>query len=852
MGVLTIPDPSTGHHRDREAGIGEGERDLDHRHHDCVDLAAQQAGQATETEAGAEGDGHEDAGRNRSDRRAGVVYNGIDRLSGTARTGGLCVSTPSVIGRSVRRVDGGEKVAGLTRFAADVHLAGLVHARLVLSPHAHARVVRVDGAAAAAAPGVLGVFTAEDLGLAKADPTARTRWPLAGERVLFVGHPVVAVVAEGEAQAEDAAALVDVEYEPLPPAIDAEDALRPDAPRVRQQAGTASEEELAMHGAATGGARLAEAVGPNVVSTQQFQRGDVAHGFAEADVVVERRYSTPMVHQGYLEPRAAVAAVDPLGGLTVWSATQALFFTRSEVAEVLGLSEHQVRIVATPLGGGFGGKFVLLEPLAAALAWRLGRPVSIVMTRTEEFLATTPAPPAVIDLKLGARRDGTLTALEARAVFDAGAFAGAPLGIALLLMGSYYQVPHLLLKGYEVLTHKPGNGAYRAPGAVQGTFAIESAMDELARRIGMDPIDLRLRNASRPGDPMVNGQAWPKMGLRECLERLKTERARRPSRPTATDGVRRGTGVAVGGWMGGIEPANAVCRMDGDGTVSVVLGTVDMSGTNTACAQIAAEAFGLPVEDVRVVNGDSETAPYAGASGGSKITYTVGIAVERAAREARHQLLAIAADRLEAAVDDLEIVDRAVRVRGVPARAVSLAELARASMQFGAKYEPVFGRGASATVVRSPAFAAHLSEVEVHAATGEVRVVGHVAVQDVGRAINPAAVEGQIHGAVVQGIGWALFERMPYDADGQLLTATFMDYALPPSDRVPTVETVLVELPSEHGPYGAKGVGEPPVVAVPAAVANALADASGHRFTSLPVTSEDVVRALGGLDRSGS
>jgi CO/xanthine dehydrogenase Mo-binding subunit len=546
-----------------------------------------------------------------------------------------------------------------------------------------------------------------------------------------------------------------------------------------------------------------------------------------------------------------VADADPLGGLTIWTATQALFFTRSEVCEALGLPEHQVRIVATPLGGGFGAKFVLLEPLAGALALRLRRPVSVVMTRTEEFLSTTPAPPAVIELKVGARRDGTLTALEGRAVFDAGAYAGAPLGIALLLMGSYYQVPNIELRGYEVLTHKPGNGAYRAPGAVQGTFAIESVMDELARLTGVDPIDLRLRNASRPGDPMVTGQPWPKMGLVECLERLRVERGRRVAPPAgATNGrYRRGTAVAIGGWMGGIEPANAACRLDRDGTLSILVGTVDMSGTNTALAQIAAEAFGLPVEDIRVVNGDSDSAPYAGASGGSKITYTVGVAVERAARDARRQLLAIAADRLEAAVEDLEIVDRAVRVRGVPGRSVSLGELAKASMQFGAKYEPVFGRGGSATVVRSPAFAAHLSEVLVDTETGAVRVLRHLTVQDVGRAINPAAVEGQIQGGVVQGIGWALLERMPYDPAGQLLAATLMDYALPQSDQAPAVESVLLEVPSEHGPFGAKGVGEPPVVGVPAAVANAVADATGRRFTSLPITAEGVVEALDG--RSG-
>lgn len=754
----------------------------------------------------------------------------------------------SSIGQSVRRLDGGEKVTGLTRFAGDVQLPHMVHARLVLSPHAHARIARIDGRQAAERPGVLGVFAAADLGLAKVDPTARSKSPLALDHALFVGHPVAAVVAETAAIAEDAAALVEVDYEPLPAAVDAVTAMREDAPHVRAAAAAGGEAELAMHGAATGGERLREAVGPNVVSTQRFHRGDLARGFAEAAVVVERRFETPMVHQGYLEPRAVVADADQLGGLTIWTATQALFFTRSEVCEALGLPEHRVRIVATPLGGGFGAKFVLLEPLAGALALRLHRPVSVVMTRTEEFLSTTPAPPAVIELKVGARRDGTLTALEGRAVFDAGAYAGAPLGIALLLMGSYYQVPNIELRGYEVLTHKPGNGAYRAPGAVQATFALESVMDELARATGLDPIDLRLRNASRSGDPMVTGQPWPKMGLVECLERLRVERGRRAATPagSANGRYRRGTAVAIGGWMGGIEPANAACRLDRDGTLSILVGTVDMSGTNTALAQIAAEAFGLPVEDIRVVNGDSDSAPYAGASGGSKITYTVGVAVERAAREARRQLLAIAADRLEAAVEDLEVVDRAVRVRGVPGRAVALAELAKASMQFGAKYEPVFGRGGSATVARSPAFAAHLSEVEVDTETGAIRVTRHLTVQDVGRAINPAAVEGQIQGGVVQGIGWALLERMPYDAEGQLLSATLMDYALPQSDQAPSVESVLLEVASEYGPFGAKGVGEPPVVGVPAAVANAVADATGRRFTSLPITAQVVVEALAG------
>jgi CO/xanthine dehydrogenase Mo-binding subunit len=754
------------------------------------------------------------------------------------------VNEQSAIGRSIPRVDGAGKVTGVTRFAGDVQLPGMAHARLVVSPHAHARLGRIDTSAARALAGVVGVFTGKDLPLPSPDAADRHRAPLALERVVFNGHPVVAVVAETEAIAEDAAALVEVDYEPLPVVADALEAMKPDAPKVRERLREESEEELAMHGADPGAGSLHEAHGPNVASTLRFTRGDIAAGLREADVVVEHRYETSMVHQGYLEPRAAVASVDPVGQITVWTSTQALFFTRSQVARALGVPEHRVRVVAMPIGGGFGGKFVLLEPLAAALTVAVHRPVSLVMSRTEEFLATTPAPPAIFELTTGARRDGTLTALRARVVFDAGAFPGAPTSIACLLLGGYYRVPHLDIHGYEVVTHKPGAGAYRAPGAVQATFAIEAQMDALARALGMDPLELRLRNAAEEGDPMPNGRPWPRMGLRPVLEELRRRRDAR--RPAPTDGgrTRRGVGVAVGGWLGGIEPASAVCRVNHDGSVSVVVGSVDLSGTNTALTQIAAEAFGVPIERVAVVNADTETAPYAGASGGSKITYTVGAAVQRAAADARRQLLAIAADQLEAAAEDLELVDGRVRVRGVPDRAIAVAKLAQASMEFGGKYEPIFGRGATATTQRAPAFAGHLSEVEVDPDTGAVRVLAHVVIQDVGRALNPAAVEGQMQGGVAQGIGWALLERMDYDEHGQLRSGTLMDYALPHPLQVPMIDPVILELPSDAGPFGAKGVGEPPVVAAGAAIVSAVAAATGHHFTHFPITSEAVRRAV--------
>lgn len=464
----------------------------------------------------------------------------------------------------------------------------------------------------------------------------------------------------------------------------------------------------------------------------------------------------------------------------------------------------------------------------------------------DDFLAANPAPPSQFDVKLGAKRDGTLTALQARVVFDTGAYSGSPVQIGSILLGGFYKFPNLEIRGYEVLTNKTPAGAYRAPGAVQASFAIESMMDLLADRLGMDKFELRTKNAAREGDLRPNNQPWPRIGLRECLAKAE-EPWKRLNQEKRRDGaIREGVGMAVGGWPGGIEPATAICRLNHDGTVSVVLGSVDLSGTDTSFKMIAAEAFGVPSEAVEIVHGDTDSAPYAGGSGGSKITYTVGAAVQRAADDARKQLLAIASQHLEASIDDLELVDREVRVRGVPDRKVLIEDLAAASMSFGGKYEPVYGRGSSAQTVQSPGFAVHVARVSVDTETGRVRVLDYVAVQDVGQAINPAEVEGQIVGGVLQGIGWALYERMAYDEQGTLLTATLADYVVPAASQAPTVTPILVEVPSAYGPYGAKGVGEPPVIPCPGTIANAIADAIGVRVTDIPITPQAVITHLQG------
>ncbi|MBI4505770.1 MAG: xanthine dehydrogenase family protein, partial [Chloroflexi bacterium] len=724
----------------------------------------------------------------------------------------------NVVGQHVPRLDGRAKVMGVARYVEDLHIERMLHARLVLADRAHARIAGVDASAARAVPGCLGVLTARDLPLPGYDAADRLRSPLALDEVVFAGQPVAVVVATSAEAAADALERVRVAYEPLLPVLDPLAALDLQSPPARSRA-EGEGGDMALHAAVEGGGAEAAAQSPNVASTVRYRRGDVAQGLAEADEVVKYVFTTPMVYQGYLEPHAALAVPEPDGRLTIYTSTQALFHVRDETAAALGLPAHHVRVVPMAVGGGFGAKIGLLEPLVAAVALRLGRPVTLVRTRLEDLRSATPSPAARFEVTLGARRDGTLTALQARVIFDPGGYAGAPLAAACTLLGGTYRVPHLDIAGYEVLTNKLGQGAYRAPGAPQAMFALESCVDELARRLGIDPLAFRMQNAVDGGDPMLSGRPWPPLGLRACLEALAPYWQAGPRSSSA--GGRTGRGLAIGGWFGGLEPAAASCRVNRDGSVTVIVGAVDISGTATGLAQIAAEVLGVDLGQVEVVVGDSDSAPQSGGSSGSKITYTVGRAVLRAAEDARAQVLRIAAAELEAAPEDLEIVHGQARVRGVPDKAIDLAKLAELSTRYNSRYEPIFGRGASTTRQMAPGFTAHLVEVVADPDTGEVRPTRYVAVQDVGRAINPAGVEGQMHGGAAQGLGWGLYEQLVYDEGGQLLTATLMDYALPTAEMVPAFATRIVEVPAADGPLGARGVGEPPVIPGAAAVANA-------------------------------
>lgn len=750
------------------------------------------------------------------------------------------------VGRPTPRIEGAGKVTGRTVYADDMKLPGMLHAKILGSPYPHARIKSISVERARRHPGVEAVITAKDLPPYRMNPSNRRAVLLAAEEVVFYGQPVAAVLASDPHVAEEALQLIEVEYEELPAVIDPLEAMREDAPLVRAPLTDVDRSEERGHITVEAQEKEAEGKATNIASQVSFKRGDVAAGLAEADAVVEGTWRSAMVHQSYIEPHATIADYDPAGELSIWSSTQAPFYIRDEVSQTLGIPESRIRVTATEVGGGFGGKIYLTEPLVAALAMAVRRPVKYIMSRREDMLAATPAPQAIVELKAGMKRDGTLTAIQARLVFDSGAFPGAPVLPGCLLVGGYYKCPNLEIQGYEVLTNKVSVGALRAPGAHNATFAIESAIDMLAQRLGLDPLEVRMKNAVEKGDPLPTGQPYPAIGLRECLEAIAESEVWK-GRREAKAHPHRGVGIAVGGWIGGLQPASAIVSLNSDGTINVTVGSADITGTNTSFAQIAAEVLNVPLSMVSVATGDTKTAPYAGMSAGSKTTYTVGRAVKLAAEDARRQILEVAAQRLEASPEELEMADGEVRVKGAPEKSITFRRLGRLTTNFSAPFPAIVGRGSITTRRSAPGFTAQAAEVEVDPDTGEVTLLRFAVAQDAGFAINPLSVEGQMQGGASQGLGIALWEEMVYDEGGRLLNPNLLDYRLPTTRDLPPIEAIIVEVPSEEGPYGARIVGEPSIVAGAAAVANAIADAVGARVYQVPATPERVLRALGKL-----
>ena len=741
------------------------------------------------------------------------------------------MSVPADRGR--RRQEGAEKVTGATRFTADLELPGLLHVQLVLATNASARIRSLDTTAARAVPGVVDVVTGADL--PELDSAGPDR-PLAVDRVFYSGQPVAAVVAETEAVAEDAARLVQVDYEDAEPITDALAAMQDGAPAVLDEDESASDEDASLHGASAEADAAPDERPRNVSGVAHIKRGDTDAALRQAEVVIKGTYRMAGAHHSFLEPHIAAARPEPDGGLTVWSPTQGPFVVRDSVASLLDLPTRKVRVVPMPVGGGFGGKIELLEPLLALLAVRVKRPVRLALGRSEEFVVGHPAPSAQFDLELGAKKDGTLVALRARFHYDNGATAGWHAGLTAGFLGGTYRIASFDIRGYEVSTNKTPVDAYRAPGATQAFFALESAMDELAQSLKIDPIELRLRNVSREGDPTADGRQWPRVASVEVLEEAKRH-------PLYTTPLAAGeaVGVALGAWGGARTPSAAGCRVEPDGTLSVLVGSPDISGTATGLAIIAAQAFGVDPDKVNVHVGDTTVAPHSATSSGSQVTYSVGPAVFEAAQEARRQLLEIATDELEAAPEDLDIIDGRVAVKGAPSRSVEITKLVAMSTEFMGRYKPIEASGRSAVQAASPMFTVHIARVRLDRETGAYQLVGYAAIQDVGHAINPPEVEAQIHGGSVQALGRALGEQLVYDRDGQLRTGSFLDYELPAADQIPDIDVTLVEVPSPVGPLGAKGVGEPPAIPGTAALANAVSRAAGVRVREAPIDRSTLV-----------
>jgi CO/xanthine dehydrogenase Mo-binding subunit len=656
---------------------------------------------------------------------------------------------------------------------------------------------------------------------------------------------------------------VQVDYTPIDPTVDMERAMAVDATLARPHkhnaaedagqmasphaaVGHADEEEQSAspHAAVGGGGdrpRITEAMSANVVGKHWHRHGDVDSELARSDATVSGTFNTAWVYQAYMEPHGATAWLEGSGELVVAGGMQGTFYTRSQLATIFGFPISKVRAIGTPLGGAFGSKIMVTEPLAAAAAIKLRRPVRLALTRREDMTMTNPAQATKIELEIGATKDGRLTGLKARMVFDAGAYSEWTVeSIGAILVAGPYRWQAWDVKAFGVETNRVGTGSYRGPGGPQASFALESLLDEIAAKLDIDPLELRQRNAVGPGDTMVDGEPWVRLGTPEVLQAL-ADHPLWKGRHSLPKG--EGVGLSVGVWPGGKEPAAAMCRLEGDGTVTVITGVVDMSGVASGFATIAAETLGIHPSRINVVASDTSSAPRSPMSGGSVVTYSAGRAIQKSVEDLKQRLLRFASEQLEIDVNDLELRDGRVEPRGTPSKGISITDLSAKLEGFGVTTEPIEGHGTGLPPSLAPSVSGHLAHVKVDAETGEVRVLSFVIAHDVGRALNPALVEGQMRGGIAQGIGWALYESMTYDDQAQLLAGSFMDYAVPDAHDIPPIETIIVEVPAPDGPVGAKGIGEAPVCGSPAAVANAVAAASGIRMRALPMTARRVWEA---------
>ena len=748
----------------------------------------------------------------------------------------------TVVGTRPIRPDGVDKVTGRAVYGADVRMAGLVHGRVKRSPHAHARIKRIDVTKALALPGVLAVITHEDLP-APAAPVMQTirgpmpaQWDqdrlLARYKVLFRGHPVAAVAATDHHIAEDALDLIEVEYEVLPAVTTIGDALLPNAPALHEDGLQELVEDLFPEVDGRRG---------NIARVTEMGFGDVDAGFADADVVLEREYSTAMAHQGYIEPHNATAMWNRDGKLTIWTSTQGAFGIRDNVARNLQLPLGDIRVVPAEIGGGFGAKNVVyLEPLAALLSRKIGRPVQITMNRTEVLEATGPTSGTRSWVRIGAKKDGTLVAADIKLWFEAGGYPGSPVAGGCRCALGPYQVPNQRILGYDVVLNRPKVAAYRAPGAPAGAFAVESLLDELAEQLEMDPMELRMKNAAVEGTPRSDGATHGSIGAEEVMQAVIDS----PHWRSELTGTDVGRGVAMGFWQNGGGESSAYAMVHADGTVTLTTGSVDIGGQRAALAMQFAETMGIPYEDINSLVGDTDSIGFTGNTGGSRTTFATGWAVHEAGRDVQRQMTARAAKIWGVDPNAVHYDAQDATIKGPDGNQMTFKELARRLPGTGGNIQ---GRAdlVSTNVGKVGAsFGAHIADVEVDRQTGKVTVTRYTAIQDVGIAIHPAYVEGQIQGGAVQGIGMALNEEYVYNEEGRMLNSSFLDYRMPVANDLPTMEIVMVEVPNPGHPYGVRGVGEVPIVPPLAAITNAIYDAVGVRVRDLPASPSRLLEEL--------
>jgi len=744
-----------------------------------------------------------------------------------------------VVGQRLPMRDGGSKARGEAVFAADVRLPNMAHAKLLASPHAHAEILSIDASAAEKMPGVHGVVTRADIpAVAGYDPYDRSHGFMARRFATYVGQPIAAVAADDPFIAEQALKAIRIEYRVLPTVGDMATALADDAVAVSHDPwpDDRSDEDVPT-------------VQGNDAGHAEFQRGDVEAGWAEADVVVENAYRIPMLYQGYIEPHAVCAHWDRADHVGVWACVQSPFGARNMIMDVLGIPAGSITMRTTEVGGAFGAKDLgLFSPIAVLLAKKARRPVKLALARSDDMRTANPAPAVEVRLKMGATAEGRLTAVAGTAHVAVGAFrtywGPASASVCGMILHKY-RFSAFQLKAQDVFTNHVGFGSYRAPMALQAAYAIESLVDELSLQLGIDPIEFREKNLIREDQPGPTGREVPAHGGFEVLEALRTHEIWTSSPSSdSDDGLLRGKGMALGLWGSGAFPASAIAKIEKGGVVRIIIGQVDLTGSYTALAQIAADVLGISPERIVFGRSDTSRGPHASVSGGSSTIYSMGLAVQRATEDLRELILERGSQQLGLEKAAVRLDESAVVAIEDPEKRCDLATLYDLeSHLFTSEYEPYVARGASGgdqLRESAPCFAGTAVQVAVHPATGRVWLERLVTAQDVGKAINPMSVEGQIHGAAVQGAGAALWEAMEHDGQGRPMNANLLDYRMPTTADMPRLESILVEVGGGDGPFGAKGVGEPPVIAPAAAIANAVADAIGVRPTEIPMTPERI------------